>query len=160
AVAFLPSVRHELRTAEVEVDVLLARQVRAPWRVAVRAVVQRAGETIVGWIREQRRIGRRPAEHDRRIHVDAARVSAVEVLPAPVPLSELHDRDAMSELGDADIAKALWVAAENVGVHAVLVIQHEKAPLAALFERKKPHAVVPDADLLLLVGGRRRPRKS
>src|SRR5690606_11076978 len=74
AVARLPGIRLEPVAAEIEVDVLLARDVRAPRRMAVRAVVQRAGRGIARAVHQLRRAGRGSAELDVRVHVDAARV--------------------------------------------------------------------------------------
>src|SRR5690606_13169414 len=50
-------------------------------------------------------------------------------------------------------------AAQNMIVQSIFVIEREQPAVTAGIERKVPHAVVPDADLLRLLVGTRRPIK-
>ena len=151
--------RPSARVAEVAVEVLLTGQVGAPWGVPIGTVVQRARRCVAGWVLEQRRVGRRPRERNRRVDRDPAVGRVVDDPPltpgAPgdldhaVAVSGLHDPNVFGRLGRR-LAEHVWRGAE-------LVVDAEPAGIVAARLGEEPHAVVPDSDLRLLFGGRRRP---
>jgi hypothetical protein len=160
-----PTGRLRLRQAggKVAGPVLLTGQVRVPWRVAVRAVVERpSGTRAVGAVLryDERRAAHGAADFHRRLRGDAPVVPARHDLPFPAGLpADLGDRhavrgDALAHLiGRTDAAAHPYLLGHHLGAVDVLVIDAEQTVVVRIVgEREVVHPVVMRADPLLHVG--------
>ena len=159
-------VRVELVAAvEVVREVLFARQVGAPRRLAGSAVVEGAEHAAalrIGRGAQQRVAGGRPADREWRGGGEAARVAAgPHHLPAGAAAAagialqlDLDHRDAVCRLRLADLLRGPVLEAIGVqqAVVDVLMVRRQQAAPRAV-ERVVVHAVVVHAHLHGLVGG-------
>jgi len=130
--------------AEVSVEVLFAREIRAPRRVAVGAVVESAECLVAGGVRKQCAASSRTSELDRRVHVNAAVALVALERPALGAVLDVHHTDTMEVLRDAHLfqARRLSLADCMLG-GAVFEVDCEHA-LAVVTE--VVHAVVTQSD--------------
>ena len=147
-----------LGAVEVEGEVLLARQVRAPGRQTAGAVVQRAQHAQafgVGGGLHQRVAGGRAADGEGRGGRETARVGRrPQHLPPPAFEPDLHHRHAVGGLRLAHLlgGPGLHAVAVQQAVVGVLVVHDEQAVRAAAGDGVVVDAVVVHAHLHRLVG--------
>ncbi len=158
AVALLPGVEGLLGVAAAEAvgEVLFARQISAPRRLAVGAVLEGAEDFFAGFVGA----GFQPfmpcgraAQANRRVAVDAPVVARVlDELPSVALAPHFDDRHTFAGLGLAHFFGRLRCAAVGVevAVVGVFVVDRHQCAVVVAGEGEQAHAVVVVTELLLL----------
>ncbi|MNP14815.1 hypothetical protein D3C76_1071520 [compost metagenome] len=158
AVALLRCIEGYRRVGAAEAvgDIFFARQVGAPGRLAVGAILEGAqyqGARAVGTGFEQRIAGCRTAHTDRCITVDPAVVArTLDEAPLAACALYLDDRDAFGGLGLVHVGSRSRLAAvgKEVAVVGVFVVDGHQGPVVVVGEGEQAHAVVVVAELQFL----------
>ena len=161
-VAFLRSVEGLLgvRAAKAVREVFLARQVGAPWRFAVGAVLECAqcvGASGVSLGAQQFVASSRATEANGGVAVNAAvERRALDKLPAIALALNLNHRHAFRGLGLAHFfgAGRRATVGVEVAIVGVFVVDCHQGPVGVIGEGEQAHAVVVVAKLHFLLAGR------
>src|SRR5690606_2010332 len=169
-----PSVLPQQRiVAEVILDVLFSREIRAPRRAPTGAITERTERTHPVRIvlrAHQRRTASRSADVDRRVRSDAPCITRVfHPLPSAALANDLDDRHALRSLRHTDDVRvaldvgstAAATRASEPGVGRIhervvrkLVVHAQEAVIAAPVEREEMYGIAVLTELLALqLGG-------